>query len=149
MLTTAPKVRRVPVRSFLRPFSVVFSRRLTRCGLALPPGRSLARSPGRLPLCRRKPSPRQHHIHQAEQRIELRLVLGDAAIAHHSIAKATLPNVKGMLDRGSDARLASLDRLRFQAGLSSGNALINPRRSAICHVKSDRCASSGRFSAPV
>ena len=54
---------------------------------------------------------REHQVHQAEQREELRLVLGETAITRFAMLEQVLQDMERVLDLRSDARLEFLDPL--------------------------------------
>ena len=68
----------------------------------------------------------QHQIGQSEQRVELRLVLGQPPVTHLAMPEALLDHLERMLDLGPHARLGLLQALARPAQriLGQGPAMV-------------------------
>ena len=95
----------------------------------------------------RKTPAGQQQIGKGEQRIELRGVLGQAAITRFSMTEQILDDMERMLDFRPDAGLQMLQLFRQASQFLLGSALRLERFMATCHVTA-LPTFSGRFSTP-
>ncbi len=88
-----------------------------------------------------------HQVGQGEQGMQLRGVLGQAAIAQLFVAEQVLDDVEGVLDPGPHLRQRSLDRLRQ---IPQGFRQCFDDAALDRDVQqTSRSSCSGRLSAPV